>query len=674
MALANAACLLAERAGASKPILMIDWDLEAPGLHRFFQGRLWRRTSGNRYAQTRIDEHPGLIDLFRKIDAAVPPEQALDLNAAEDHAAETLGGIDLDEYILNTDVRSLQLIKAGTFDAGYATRVNTFGWASLHDRSPFLFSRFAQILTARFSYVLIDSRTGLTDTSGICTSLMPERLVVVFTPNRQSLAGVTELVRQSLDYRRHAEDERPLLVYPLPSRIESNREDLRRDWRHGNPARQIDGYQPQFEALFKDMYGLQECSLEHYFNDVQIQQSQDYAYGEEIAALLEKQEDRFSLKRSYKTFLDWVETGAKPWERTEPETVPVAEVREIESKVAAAEESAQRLRSRLKVALAAVFVLIVIGSVVLFKASESPESNIDHWVESVAISSDGSYVAACRYDRQMRIWRTGNAQEGAVTLPGDPRCSQIFFAADTHSVVLVESTGVSVWNLDAPAEAPRIYPIESQTSALSRDGTRLAVAASTGISLFDLSTGALVGSAALADSPPIYALAVSADGQRMAVMTNTGMLVWDAGADPEQAMRRLNNAESTLLERLDISPDGKLLASCTSHVATLWNLEKFGAAPVTAPDVHCYYAVAFSPDGKFLAVDRVNKLELLPLTASGFGPPMSWAEDSQPQHKDSIAAISISADGSQVVSAGRDGVVLLSSTTSQWPPRALTFP
>ena len=39
MALANTACMLAQRAekeGRRPRILMIDWDFEAPGLHRYF--------------------------------------------------------------------------------------------------------------------------------------------------------------------------------------------------------------------------------------------------------------------------------------------------------------------------------------------------------------------------------------------------------------------------------------------------------------------------------------------------------------------------------------------------------------------------------------------------------------------------------------------------------------
>ena len=37
MALANTACLLARTKSDPRPVLTIDWDLEAPGLHRFFR-------------------------------------------------------------------------------------------------------------------------------------------------------------------------------------------------------------------------------------------------------------------------------------------------------------------------------------------------------------------------------------------------------------------------------------------------------------------------------------------------------------------------------------------------------------------------------------------------------------------------------------------------------------
>ncbi len=40
MVLANVACLLAQKKSSDKPVLVIDWDLEAPGLHLFFRDLL----------------------------------------------------------------------------------------------------------------------------------------------------------------------------------------------------------------------------------------------------------------------------------------------------------------------------------------------------------------------------------------------------------------------------------------------------------------------------------------------------------------------------------------------------------------------------------------------------------------------------------------------------------
>src|SRR5580692_8318770 len=59
MALANVACLLARRlAKTSSRVLVMDWDLEAPGLHRFFS------------AKSDLPEYealPGVMDYFRAL-------------------------------------------------------------------------------------------------------------------------------------------------------------------------------------------------------------------------------------------------------------------------------------------------------------------------------------------------------------------------------------------------------------------------------------------------------------------------------------------------------------------------------------------------------------------------------------------------------------------------------
>ena len=75
---------------------------------------------------------------------------------------------------------------------------------------------------------------------------MPEKLVAVFTPNLQNLLGLDETLRRVTQYRRQSPNLRPLMIFPLPSRIEPARPTLQELWRHGNLKKGIVGYQPLF--------------------------------------------------------------------------------------------------------------------------------------------------------------------------------------------------------------------------------------------------------------------------------------------------------------------------------------------------------------------------------------------------------------------------------------------
>lgn len=280
MALANVAYLLAQRRSPGG-VLMVDWDLEAPGLHRYFPAR--------------TPEY-GLIDLVEELRGRIP---AAEFAVHEETALNLVRSIDLARYVTPTGVDGLSMISAGRFDHRYAARVNVFDWEALHESCPYLIRALGGLLANQFRYVLVDSRTGFTDTAGICTSILPDKLVVVFTPNRQSLFGATDIVKQAAQYRRNSDDLRPLLVYPMPARVESSEPELRDAWRLGRG--EIPGYQPLFEGLFAEIYALDQCDLSDYFAEIQIQHVPRFAYGEEIAARVEAG-DRLSLARSYGAF------------------------------------------------------------------------------------------------------------------------------------------------------------------------------------------------------------------------------------------------------------------------------------------------------------------------------------------------------------------------------------
>lgn len=314
MALSNVACILADIHSQGNGVLMIDWDLEAPGLHHFFHDKFTKKFSNSSEFNKEFNKHPGLIDLFIELDDCTP-EIGYCVEEAEEKANNVIESIDLNKFIIETDIPHLSLLKAGCFDEDYPTKVNTFNWEGLYYRSPYLFISFVKKLVRDYKYVLIDSRTGYTDISGICTSLMPQKLVIVFTPNRQNYEGVEKIVRKATVYRRKSEDLRPLLVYPLPSRIDLSKGQLREEWRFGNKKKSNKGYQRIFESLFNDVYGIFDCNLSEYFEEIQIQHIPDYAYGEEISVLVEE-EDRLSLSKSYKVFAKRLVESAAPWQRS----------------------------------------------------------------------------------------------------------------------------------------------------------------------------------------------------------------------------------------------------------------------------------------------------------------------------------------------------------------------
>jgi cellulose biosynthesis protein BcsQ len=374
MALANVACLLALRqtAAGGKRVLAIDWDLEAPGLHRYFQPYL------------RHDEpRPGLIDLFedarRRLDA-------MSATGDEETRARTLvEGIDLDRYVIPTSYPSLSLIRAGRFEETYSERVNTFPWQSFFRAVPSFYRFFAERLAGEYPWVLLDSRTGLTDISGVCTMLMPEKLVVVFTPNQQSLTGIVPLIRRATEYRRGSDDLRPLVVYPLPSRIETSMQPLAQRWRLGDPSQGIDGWQQQFNAVFREVYDLEDdFTLERYFDEVQLQHVAPYSYGEPLPVTEERGTDRLTLTNSYETFRGYLEADA-PWaERTAPSAADAQEVRTQADRlheVARAQRTLRTLPVRgaewmaaNRVVSTAVFLAMLFGAAVIFVLANRAEA------------------------------------------------------------------------------------------------------------------------------------------------------------------------------------------------------------------------------------------------------------------------------------------------------------
>ena len=118
-------------------------------------------------------------------------------------------------------VGELTTIMAGRRDERYAEELEAFDWTIFFDKrnGGEFFEHLREECLMAYDITLIDSRTGLTDTGGICTIQMPDVLVAVFTASYQSLYGVRDAIQMAQDARQNIQyDRMPLTVLPVPSR------------------------------------------------------------------------------------------------------------------------------------------------------------------------------------------------------------------------------------------------------------------------------------------------------------------------------------------------------------------------------------------------------------------------------------------------------------------------
>ncbi|MFD7613539.1 FxSxx-COOH system tetratricopeptide repeat protein [Streptomyces sp. NPDC059828] len=209
MAMANTAWILAAN---GKRVLAVDWDLEAPGLHKFFHPFLDPSTLG---ATT------GVIDLITEYAwAATSPVQRPD-DWHRDYARIQPHAVSLTPESLGwefPDGGTLDFVSAGKQNREYSATVSTFDWDNFYDRlgGGHFFDALRDDMKANYDYVLIDSRTGLSDIADICTVHLPDILVDCFTLSDQSIDGAAAVARQ-IDERYGG---RGIRIFPVPMRID----------------------------------------------------------------------------------------------------------------------------------------------------------------------------------------------------------------------------------------------------------------------------------------------------------------------------------------------------------------------------------------------------------------------------------------------------------------------
>jgi len=314
MALANVAALLAKW-GYS--ILVVDWDIEAPGIERFYV------RENPRIAELRATK-PGVVDLVQ----------------AQSEGKRLSWRDCLIDVEVGSNSSRLSLLTAGQSGDDYSARLYALNFPELfekHNLGAYIEDLRDEWASA-FQFVLVDSRTGVTDIGGICTVHLADILVLFFTTTESSMEGALHVLHRARKAQQSLpRDRKQLLAVPVPARDESRTEyEKATEWKQRFGDRFGDLYRDWLPGGIKPQDAIEILRIPYV---------PYWSFGEQLPAIVEGTADPGSLGHAYQILarvlgarLDWY----KALEGQTP-VPPIAKLRELDARWLGRHRPAARL-------------------------------------------------------------------------------------------------------------------------------------------------------------------------------------------------------------------------------------------------------------------------------------------------------------------------------------------
>jgi hypothetical protein len=285
MALANVAWILAAN---GHRVLVVDWDLESPGLHKFFQPFL---DADNR--------RPGIIDIIRRY--------AWSAARAEDEPDA------LRSELVNTNIErireyvfplnwmfpqggAVEFLPPGKENSDYVATLSAMDWDNFYSRlyGGEFFDALRLYFKREWDFVLIDSRTGLSDIADICTVHLPDVVMNCFTLGAQAVDGAAMIADMIKSH-----SARSIRVLPVPMRIG----DSQKQGAGASLTAAVHKF-PELPA------GMSEEQRRDYWASVGVPYRSIYSYQEILAIFVDSPDSQRSLLHSFERIAGYITNGA----------------------------------------------------------------------------------------------------------------------------------------------------------------------------------------------------------------------------------------------------------------------------------------------------------------------------------------------------------------------------
>ena len=274
----------------------------------------------------------------------------------------------------------------------------------------------------------------------------------------------------------------------------------------------------------------------------------------------------------------------------------------------------------------------------------------------VTFTPDGTTLAAAGYDGAVHFWDLRTGACSVVPAPVAVGHCWVALAPDGKTVAWANHRGITLQELpDGPCRTLPQQRGGCWHMTFSPDG-RL-VAGGNGPGLWDVQTGALL-TAPEEQPAATTALAFSADGRRLATAWTRfrnrplrhGVRVSDPATGAETGVLEGHTYGAT---DLAFSPEGRTLAAACGPVLWAWDVRTGRPVCSEKIDRRYFQAVAFTPDGRFLAATRNDRTVRFWDTAS-------WRQHAAFDWEiGALVSLAIAADGMRAAAGSRRGKIVV---------------
>jgi tetratricopeptide (TPR) repeat protein len=188
----------------------------------------------------------------------------------------------------------IDLMPAGNYTNDFLNKINTFNWKEYYEKFDGgnhieIWKKYLNSLD--YDFILIDSRTGIHDYSGICNIQMPDANVIVITPTNQSFSGSEKVIEGIITSKYVNNKRRQPIILPIFSRIDPNSNELKGKW--------IEKFKNRFNKTIRDWINFRfdsqqsnitlllekemlEIEINDFIDNTYLEYKTDISFGEKV--------------------------------------------------------------------------------------------------------------------------------------------------------------------------------------------------------------------------------------------------------------------------------------------------------------------------------------------------------------------------------------------------------